>query len=235
MKTYNFKVSSPLRLFLTMMLSLFCIILLPFAESKVVFPGSIFIVMILVVIIPICAVRLALFAKVKVTLDDNTVSIKWIKQYLFCNKQDIIISFDEIATYIDQDDSNWDWLKIKTTDGKTYKIWHFNAFQIRSDGYSEFISTFVSAVKNYNDMIRKEVQQSSVSIKPKTIKRAKSIYETTGGLILAVFAVVAIVGLTIMLIVTPSSPTKPPNYLLFIPGYIGAIYFVFRTYIERKK
>jgi len=227
MKTYNFKAANWVIFALTLFfLFMGGAILLAFTLIQ----GVNIIILILsfvgLLFFSIFMIKLTSFARVEATIDDDTVSIKWLEQFLFSNKQDIAISFNEIVAYIDQSDSNWDWLKIEMKNGDIYKIWHSN-FLINDD-YSEFISAFASAV-NYHNIGTK----SSVKDKLTTIKRAKSIYESTGGFFLAGFAIIIIVGLPILLIVFP--PAKEPNYFLFVLGYVGAIYFLYQIYIRRKK
>ena len=173
-------------------------------------------------------VRLTSFAKVEVTIDDNTISIKWLEKFLWGNKSDITISFNDIAAYIEQSDSSWDWLKIEMKDGNIYKIWRSNTFLTNGD-YSEFISAFISSVENHNIGVTKNSLKENLT----TIKRAKSIYETTGGLIMVGFVIVLLVVLPTLIIIFPS--TKEPNYFIIGLGYIGATYFVFQVYTERKK
>jgi hypothetical protein len=174
----------------------------------------------------IYTIKLTSLAKVRIIIDDDTISIKWLEKFLFGNKPDITISFNDIAAYVDQSDTNWDWLKIEMINGSIYKIWHSN-FSFNDD-YDEFISAFVSSVENHNI----EETKKSVKDNSNTIKRAKSIYETTGGFIIAAFSIVIMVGFPILLIVFPS--TKQPNYFLLLAGYSGAIYFVFQVYTKRK-
>ena len=230
MKTYSFKTANWVLSFLTFFFSFIGgMLLIMFALPK----GNDFyfiLSFIGLIIFIIYTVRLTSFAKIEVTLEDEIISIKWLEQFIFSRRQDVILSFNEIATYINQHDINWDWLKIEMTNGSIYKIWHSNLL-FSNDDYFKFVSAFVSSVKNHNSAIT----QSSLKHIPsaETIKCGKSIYETTGSLILAMFTIVALVSVTVLLIVIPSE--RPPNYFLFGLGYFGAIYFLVQVYIHRTK
>jgi len=235
MSTYNFKASKPSLAGFTFFVSLIGGILLIVLVSILgILPKDNNFYFILffggLVILSIYLIRLTSFAKVEITLVDDTISIKWIEKFLFYNKPDVTHSFNEIAAYIVQNDQNWDWLKIEMTDGSIYKIYH-STF-LTKDGYSEFISAFVSSVENYNNAISKSYVNDNLTVKPKAIKRAKSIYEGVQGLVLAGFAILVIIGLPILLFVVPS--TKEPNYFLFGVGYFGAVYYLIQVYTHRK-
>ena len=175
--------------------------------------------------------RLAAFAKVEITLSENSISIKWLQQFLFANKPDVAISFKEIAEYVPQGDSNWDWLKIKLKDETVYRIWHSS--YLSKDDYDKFISAFTFAVENYNKSSEASVSKDESTPTSNIIHRSKTIYETTWGLILGGISIIIIVGLPILLFVFP--PNKTPNYGIFGLGYAGAIYFVIQVYLYRKK
>jgi hypothetical protein len=236
MTTYNFKASKPslfvLTFFFSLVIGTFLII---FASKFGIFPkDNVFFILFFcgLIILSIFLIKLTSFAKLEITLlDDDSISIKWLEKFLFCNKPNITYSFNEIAAYITQDDPYWEWLKIEMTDGSIYKICH-STF-LTKDNYSEFVSAFVSSVQNYNMVINKNSVKDNLTIKQETIKRAKSIYETNSGLVLAGFAMVVIIALPILLIVVPS--TKEPNYFMFGLGYLGAIYFLIKVYKLRKK
>ena len=230
MKTYNFKAGNYVILTLTLFF-LFIVGVVLFALASPLLKGNdiIFILSCVGLILFIIYMgRLTSFAKVEVTVEDDSISIKWLGKFLWGNKPDITISFNEIAAYVTQSDGIWDWLTIEMKDGNTYKIWR-NTFFINDD-YSKFISAFVSSVENHNT----EVTENSVKDNLTTIKKAKSIYETTGSLILAGFAIVIMVGIPISMVVLPS-PTKEPNYFMFLLGYSGAIYFLYQVYTKRKE
>ena len=233
METYNFKAANWVILVLTFIFSiiggLFLIIFfLPKGSNAFHFILSFVALLFFIIYI----LRQTSFAKVEITLDNETISIKWLEQFLFHKKQNVIISFDEIATYVNQSDLNWDWLKIEMIDGKIHKIWYSKFFSTNDD-YFNFVSAFISKVKNHNNTVLKKAASEGSDVKLKSIKRAKSIYETTGGLIMAGFSIVAIIGVPILFIFIPHK--NPTNYGLLGMGYIGAIYFLHQFYVQRKK
>ena len=117
--------------------------------------------------------KLISFANIKVTIDDDILSIKWLEQFIFSNKPDVIISFNKIVAYMEQFDVFWNWLTIEMKDGSIYKIWHGNfPFRIINDDYSEFVSAFVASVKKHNIVVMKKS-----GISPKFYRNTKrSVY-----------------------------------------------------------
>ena len=226
MKTYYFKTTKEFLALLTAWFSFFggFVLLVNTLPQGVRNMTTLIFCLVGLLCFTIYMVKLTSFAKVEITIDYNTISIKWLQRFLIGNKPDVTISFNEIASYDAQEDVLWHWLKIKMKDGNTYKFYH--SIFLFKDDYSKFVAAFVASIKNHN-MIR-----SGKDNLPK-IKRTKALYETTGGLILAGFAMVFMIGFPILLIVFPYE--KQPNYFLFGLGYIGAIYFVFQVYTHRKK
>jgi hypothetical protein len=113
--------------------------------------------------------RLTSLAKVKVTIDEDSISIKWLEQFIFSKKPDVTISLNEVAAYTIQSDVFWNWLTIEMKDGSIYKIWRGNfPFRISKDDYSEFVSAFISSVKKYKTVIMK-----SSGISPKFYRSTK--------------------------------------------------------------
>ncbi|MDR0368161.1 MAG: hypothetical protein LBH82_03350 [Bacteroidales bacterium] len=228
MRTYNFKAANRV-VFILMFTFLFMGVSVLSAFTLLIKEIHIILSILFIsggVFFSIYIIRITSLAKVEVTIEDDAISIKWLEKFLFGNKPDITIYFNDIAAYVDQSDTNWNWLKIEMKDGSIYKIWQSDFFF--NDDYHEFISAFISAVENHNIVVENSSEKDNLS----TIKRAKSIYETTGGLILAGFAIVIMVGFPISLVVFPS--TKEPNYFLLLLGYSGSIYFVFQVYTKRK-
>jgi len=238
MSTYNFKASKPSLFVLTLIFSLLGGIFLFGALDSIlgILPKDNIYYFILsfgvLFVLSIFFTRLISFAKVEITLVDDTISIKWLERFLFNKKSNVTLSFNEMAAYVVRNDQNWDWIKIEMTNGSIYKIYH-STFLTKDEDYSEFISAFVSSVENYNNAIYKSAVNSNLTEKPKAIKRAKSIYEGVQGLVLAGFAILVIIGLPILLFVVPS--TKEPNYFLFAVGYFGAVYYLIQVYTIRKK
>lgn len=233
MTTYKFKAANWILFILTMILSFMAGAAIIMIASKHGYlpKGNTFVSLLtfgVLILFVIYMMRLTSFAKVEVTFDNDSISIKWLEQFLFSNKQDITIQFSEIVSYVEQSDSNWEWLKMELPDGTVYRIWHSNL--MTKDDYSKFVSAFVSSIKTHNKAVRKSSVRGGLT---KTIKRSKSIYETTGGLILAGFAIVIIIGLPILLFTIP--PKRPTNYFVFAAGYFGAIYFLVQVYLQRRR
>ena len=173
MKTYKFNVSNPWLVFPTLIFSTFSGVKLDlyiqdlgiFADNKVIFG---ILSMILLVFFTIFMVWLIASAEMEVTLDDDIVSIKWIRQFLFNKKQDMKLPFNEMAAYVTRGDIHWNFLTINMSNGFEYKFKHLSFI---SNNFSIFVKAFVSAVDNYNKKVRESSQKSDLRVKPKTIER----------------------------------------------------------------
>ena len=60
-------------------------------------------------------------AEVEVSLTNNNISIKWVKQFIFHNRADREIPFHEIESYKYQEDRNFDLFKLTLKDGVEIK------------------------------------------------------------------------------------------------------------------
>ena len=159
MRTYYFKIANWLLFVLTIFFSLVGgDVLLAFILPKGLNNTIYYISYVGVLFFCIYMTRLTSFAKVKITIEDDIISIKWLEQFIFSNKSDVTISFNEISTYSKQYSAPWDWLIIKMKNGNIYRIWHFYFFA--KDGYSEFISEFVSSAKKHTIVDRKRLNIS---------------------------------------------------------------------------
>ena len=170
MRTYYFKIANWVLCLITSYFSLmggvFLLVLtLPKGLNNTVFILS----YVGVLFFCIYMTRLTSFAKVKVTIDDDTISIKWLEQFIFSNKPDVTISLNEIGAYMEKSDVIWNWLTIEMKDGSIYKIWRGNfPFRLLNDDYSEFVSAFISSVKKHKTVVMK-----SSSISPKFYRSTK--------------------------------------------------------------
>ena len=162
-------------------------------------------------------------AEIEITIDDEGVKRKWLRRFLLSSKSDIEFKWADIEDYVFQPDRKFDQFKLHLKDGTKFKFYHDNGHNEKDD-FSKFLSDFILRVKRLN---------IADYDKRNDIKLGKTIYETTGGLILAAFAVVVIIGLPIMLIALPTK--KTPNYFGLSAAYTGVIYYLIQVYIHRKR
>ena len=234
MKTYNFLAAKPgLFVFLTFFSllggGLLVAFILPRDVDTYIFMLSFLVV---VIFLFLFMIRMLALAKVEITLGSDFVSIKWQERFFFIKKRDIVIPFSEIKIYHDKGDYNWDWLKIEKIDGNIFRLWHSN-WIFRKGDYEEFVVDFIVSIKKYNEVIMNSSEKDSLPQKTK-IKKAKSVYETNIGLVLAGFCIIVIVGLPILIILLPT-PSHSVNYFGFIAGYGAAIYYLLQVYFHRKR
>ena len=167
--------------------------------------------------------RFTATADIEITIDSEGIKRRWVRQFILHNKQDDEFKWKEIDDYVFQPDRQFDQFKLHLKNDTKLKFYHNNDHDDKDD-FRKFFSDFVERVEQLNNADKD---------KRNDIKLGKTLYETTGGLILAVFAVIVIIGLPILLIALPTK--KTPNYFGLGVGYTGAIYFLVQVYIHRKK
>lgn len=165
-------------------------------------------------------------ADIEITLDDEGIKRKWLRQFILHNKSDIGFKWNEIADYVFQPDRQFDQFKLNLKDGTKFKFYHNNDHDSKDD-FQQFLSDFIKCVEQLNN---------ADDDKKNDIKLGKTIYETTWGLVLAVFTLIMLIGLPIMLLLLPHKVTpKSSNYFMLFASYIGGIYYVIQVYIHRKR
>lgn len=228
MTTYRFKQSSPWLWFISFMTFIFLGmgILIYLAKNHVLPKEPKFLVFLIVAPVIGGAFYLPRYtatAIIEMTIDDEGVKGKWLRRFFLSSKPDIEFKWADIDDYVFQPDRKFDQFKLHLKGGTKFKFFHDNGDDSKDD-FRKFLSDFMQRVDQLNN---------ADSNKLNDIKLGKTIYETTGGLILAAFAIVVIIGLPILLIVM--SARKTPNYFGFVMAYTGAIYFLFQVYIHRKR
>jgi hypothetical protein len=169
------------------------------------------------------ATKLTSIAIIEVTLTDQTIYFKWFKNYLFQSNSEWTINWSDIVEYKFQRDRNFDLLKLKLADGQTFRIWHNNGFT--KDDFYNLVSAFEKRVLNYNE---------AHSATPNIIKRGRTIYETTAGLVLAIIAGLSLFAIPILIYFLPSKAKI--NWAGFGVAYAGGLFFIGQViYFRRKK
>ena len=85
-------------------------------------------------------------ARTKWSIDDNGISIIWIKQFAFAHKEDITIKWNEIENISRGFDPNYFILKIKLVSGKKIKF-HHDVLTTKDD-FKEFLKTLRTNINN---------------------------------------------------------------------------------------
>ena len=159
---------------------------------------------------------------IELTIDEQGLKKKWLKQFIFSNKPDLDIKWTEIQDFVFEPDRQFDKFKITLKDGSKFKLFHNNDHNDKDD-FLRFLQAFEHKITQIN----------SDNNKTNDIKRGKTIYETNWGLLLAAFAILLIIAVPVMFIFFPTK--KTPNYGAIGASYFGAIYFLFQVYIHRRR
>lgn len=229
--TYKIKQSSPWLFILTLLTVIFSgTAILVFLSTNQTLPKGQPLVFILcfapVMGLAFYLPRFTATADIEILIDDNGIKRRWLRQFILHNKQDNEFKWTDIDDYVFQPDRQFDQFKLHFKDGTKFKFYHNNDHDSKDD-FRKFLSDFIQKVEQLNN---------ADNDKRNDIKLGKTIYETTWGLILAVIAVIMIVGLPIMLFVLPhKGAPKSSNYAMLAASYIGAVYFVVQVYTHRKR
>ena len=226
--TYKIRQSSPWLFIATLLTVIFSgMAILIFLSSSQILPKGQPLIFILcfapVIGLAFYLPRFTATADIEITIDSEGIKRRWVRQFILHNKQDDEFKWKEIDDYVFQPDRQFDQFKLHLKNDTKLKFYHNNDHDDKDD-FRKFFSDFVERVEQLNNADKD---------KRNDIKLGKTLYETTGGLILAVFAVIVIIGLPILLIALPTK--KTPNYFGLGVGYTGAIYFLVQVYIHRKK
>lgn len=166
-------------------------------------------------------------ALIEISIDENGITKRWLKQFPFRKKSNEVVKWNEIKNYIFQPDRQFDKFRLNLKSGKKFVFYHNNDHDEKDD-FRLFLFDFITKVEIIN------TQENSSS--REKIKLGKTIYETTGGLILAFLSIFVLVGLPILYIFSPHKESiKTSNIFILASSYIGAMYYIIQVYIHRKK
>ena len=178
-------------------------------------------VTILVIGCAMYATHYAATAKTQWTITETEIQLQWINQFLFQNNPDLTINWSEIRQYKYRPDQYFDLFKIELNDGKIIKLRH-NTFTTKDD-FKTFLSDFETKVHLYNQ------RNANTST---DITRAKTIYETKLGVVLAMLTALCLIAIPILIIILPHR--RQSNWGL-IAAFSAGIFFITQVLIYRKK
>ncbi|SDX09142.1 hypothetical protein SAMN05444338_1077 [Flavobacterium degerlachei] len=159
-------------------------------------------------------------ANIQIKMDELGIKITWAKQFLLQKRSDFEIEWIDIKEFKIEPDRNWDKFKIISKYYDKFEILHNTDYDGKDD-YSDFIKDFETKVKEIN----------SVNIESNNINRAPNFYESTLGLLFAIFLIIILLVLTIVMI---KSKYHISNIAAIIAVYFGALYYIFEVYNHRK-
>lgn len=157
--------------------------------------------------------------KVELILDREGVQLVWIKQFFLHKKKNMTVRWEDIKDYMYQPEQYFDLFRIRLHNKEKIKL-------SLDEGNEEFYFFYLEF-----EEFMKELSSSNQNIK---IKRSKTIYETTYGLIMAVILGLLIIGGLLMFIFI-----KPKNSSLSIYFYLGAtvvggLFYILQVYRMRQ-
>lgn len=105
---------------------------------------------IVLITLGIIIVRYAGIARTEWTFSNQEIKVKWLSQFIFHNRKDLIIKWEEIAKYQIRAERSFDLFKLVLSNGKTIRLWHDNL--IRRDDFQQLLSYFLEKVEAHNKM-----------------------------------------------------------------------------------
>lgn len=222
MKTYRIKQSSPI-IFIITLIFLICSPIILFKDVLNEIHDQKNLVMILIVALFFGVYYLARFvstAIIQIKMDELGIKITWAKQFFLQKRSDFKIEWIDISEFKIEPDRNWDKFKIISKNDNKFQILHNTDYDGKDD-YSNFLKDFEIKVKEIN----------SDNIESNDINRVPNFYESTAGLLFAIFLTISLVVLTILMI---KSKHHVSNIAAIAAAYFGAFYYIFQVYNHRK-
>lgn len=168
--------------------------------------------------------RLFSSTNTEITLTNNGLEQKWLRQFLFQRRQDLSIQWKEIADFVFEPHRQFDQFKLHLKDGTVFRMFH-NRDHYKDD-FKVFLQEFTQKVNELN------TQESDKSI---AIQEGRPTY-TWQTWALGSFAVFLTVLIPILLIRYPPK-TQPPLYrwILLIAIYLLAMFILITSILKLKK
>ncbi len=217
--TYNIKLISPWRFVLT---AITPPILWAFATEPSGVPSIGFFVGLISIFTGFLVLpRYTAIAVIQIVCNSEGLTIKWQKQFFLQNKPDYFISWNDIKEYKHQSNLRYELFKLLLRDGSQIKF--------KVDGMFKNDEEF----PGFLDVFKEKIEELNAAAEPSDhIEKAKSIYETTLGLTLAIVYAVAMIAIPVLLYVFP--PSKSANYGPLIIGYVGLLFYISKVIEYRK-
>lgn len=222
MKIYRIKQSSPI-IFIITLIFLICSPIILFKDVINKNHDQKNLVMILFIALFFGVYYLARFvstAIIQIKMDEIGIKITWAKQFFLQKRSDFEIEWVDISEFKIEPDRNWDKFKIISKYDNKFQILHNTDYDGKDD-YSNFIKDFEIKVNEIN----------SDNIESNDINKVPNFYESTSGLLFAIFLIISLVVLTILMI---RSKYLVSNIAAITAVYFGSFYYIFQVYNYRK-
>jgi len=171
--------------------------------------------------------------EVQISISNTSIQIKYLKQPLLSNKVDQNILFNNIESYKYQPDKNFDLFKLTLKDKTELYFYHYSSFV--EDDFQKLVLDFPKLAAEYNN--HKENISHANATKENNeeigIKREKTLFEGTTGLLLAGLAIIFII-MFIYLMATKQLKGSSGGFGL-LASTSGAIFFLGQYFKYRNK
>ncbi len=157
--------------------------------------------------------------KVDLRLDKEGVKIIWLKQFFLHKRRNISFKWEEVRDYMYQPEQHFDLFRIRLHNKKKIKL----SLNEKNEEFHFFYIEFEEFIKNLSST-NEDIQ----------IKRAKTIYETTYGLIMAVILGLMLVGVIFMFIFIKPKNSNMSTYFYLGATVMGSLFFILQVYRIRK-
>lgn len=157
--------------------------------------------------------------KINIELDNEGIKMTWTKQFFLHKRKDITFKWEEIKDYMHQAEQYFDLFRIRLHDKRKIKL-------SLDDNNEEFYFFY----EEFEEFIKK-VSLTNEHIK---ITRAKTIYETAYGLIMAVILGLMIMGIILMFIFIKPKNDSVSRYFYLGTTIMGGLFFIIQVYRMRK-
>ena len=168
-------------------------------------------------------------AVIDVELTKETISVKYLRQYIFRKYPDRIIPFDQIKSYKYQEDRNFDLFRITLFDNTDIDFWHFT---FTKDDFKNIVSIFPRFVEQHNKHIHSSKRSESSKNSFQKIERQKTIYENATSPFLLILAFIAVVAISLVLILKKG---EIGNSFIGLSAILGALFYIVAYFKYRKK
>lgn len=223
MKIFQIKATSPV-IYVVIFLSIIAIggalsnvFLSPKSSSPAV---AIF--MLVIVVSAFIVPRFPAQARAEWSISESGLMVKWLSQFIFHNRSDLTIRWDEIREYKYRPDRNFYLMKLKLSDGRVIRLWH-DTFSLKDD-FDPFINALEEQIKDYNQHNEGSSNQ---------IRRARTFYETNFGLALAI--ITGLCFIVIPILISTSEYRAKINWMSLAIFYRGGLFFYFPGNCLSKK
>ena len=222
MKTYRIKQSSPI-IFIVTLIFLICspIILLKDVVNENHNQKNLVVILIVVLFFGVYYLaRFVSTAIIQIKMDELGIKITWAKHFFLQKRSDFEIEWIDISEFKIEPDRNWDKFKIISKYDNKFQILH-NTDHNGKDDYSNFIKDFEIKVKEINS----DNEESN------DINRIPNFYESTAGVLFAIFLIIGLIVLTILMVTSKNHFSNP---LAISAVYLSAFFYIYQVYNYRK-